>query len=222
MTVYYVSPTGNDASSGTSVDSAFATLNAAVKAMAAGGTADTTYVLDGSYYFNGTPLSLTSANSNDTIAAYQGATPVISGGTPVPASGWTVGANGIWSIQVNSNDVEQLVVNGQSQTLARYPNEVPTNPIQGGWLWAQPLPAGLDPKTQMAYKPADFPAGQQPMVGDKVTVYSAANWSSGVLTIGAVDTSTHVITFKQAEWFNIGAGSRYFISGSQVETRSAG
>ncbi len=88
MTVYYVSPTGNDASSGTSVNSAFATLSAAIKAMAAGGTADTTYVLDGSYYLNGTPLSLTSANSNDTIAAYQGATPVISGGTPVPASGW--------------------------------------------------------------------------------------------------------------------------------------
>ena len=80
MAVYYVSPTGNDASSGTSLNSAFATLSAAVKAMAASGSADTTYVLDGTYYLNGAGLSLTNANSNDTIAAYQGAKPVISGG----------------------------------------------------------------------------------------------------------------------------------------------
>ena len=144
MTVYYISPTGNDASSGTSANSAFATLGAAVKAMAASGTADTTYVLDGTYYLNGAGVSLTSANSNDTIAAYQGAKPVISGGTAVPATGWTVGANGIWSTQLNTNDVEQLTLNGQSQTLARYPNEVPTDPIKGGWLWAQTVPAGYN------------------------------------------------------------------------------
>jgi parallel beta-helix repeat protein len=222
MTVYYVSPTGNDASSGTSVNSAFATLSAAIKAMATGGTADTTYVLDGTYYLNGTALSLTSANSNDTIAAYQGAKPVISGGTPVSASGWTVGANGIWSIQVNSNDVGQLVVNGESQTLARYPNEVPSDPIHGGWLWAQPLPAGLSASNHLAYNPADFPAGQQPVVGDKVTVYDAGDWSSSVLTIGAVDTTTHVITFNQWDWFNIGPGSRYFVSGSQAKLDQPG
>ncbi len=113
-------------------------------------------------------------------------------------------------------------MNGQSQTLARYPNEVPTDPIKGGWLWAQPLPAGLSASNHLAYNPADFPAGQQPVVGDKVTVYDAADWSSSVLTIGAVDTTTHVITFNQWDWFNIGAGSRYFISGSQVRLDQPG
>ena len=215
MTVYYVSPTGNDASSGTSLNSAFATLNAAVKAMATSGTADTTYVLDGTYYLNGAGLSLTSANSNDTITAYQGAHPVISGGTAVPATGWTVGANGIWSTQVNSNDVEQFVVNGQSQTLARYPNEVPTDPIKGGWLWAQALPAGHNPGTQIAYNPADFPAGQPPTAGEKVTIFDSGDWSSSQLTIAAVDTSAHIITFAQSNWFYMGAGSRYFVSGAQ-------
>jgi hypothetical protein len=173
-------------------------------------------VLDGTYYLNGAGLSLTSANSNDTIEAYQGANPVISGGTQVPVTGWTIGSNGIWSIQLNTSDVEQLVVNGQSQTLARYPNEVPNNPIQGGWLWANPLPSGDNPLTQMAYKPADFPAGQQPTVGEKVTVFDANDWSSSVLTIAAVNTTTDVITFDQPNWFDIGSGSRYFISGSQA------
>jgi hypothetical protein len=131
VTVFYVSPLGDDTSSGVSPHAALATLGAAIKAMATDGTSDTTYILDGTYYLNGKDLSLTSANSNDTIAAYPGANPVISGGTPVPASGWTVGSNGIWSIQVDASDVEQLAVDGQSQTLARYPNEVPTNSIQG-------------------------------------------------------------------------------------------
>ena len=110
--IYYVSSTGNDASSGLSPGSAFATLGAAIHAMAASSSADTTYVLDGTYYLNGAGLSLNSANSNDTIAAYQNANPVISGGTPVPVTGWTVGSNGIWSIQLNTSDVEQLTVNG--------------------------------------------------------------------------------------------------------------
>ena len=164
----------------------------------------------------GAGLSLTGANSNDTITAYQGAHPVISGGTAVPSTGWTVGSDGIWSIHLNTSNVGQLVVDGQSQTLARYPNEVPTNPIQGGWLWAQSLSAGHNPADQMAYNPADFSASQQPTVGEKVTVFDAADWSSNVLTIAAVDTRAHVVTFDQPDWFNIGPGSRYFISGSQV------
>jgi hypothetical protein len=214
--VYYVSPSGNDASSGLSPNSAFATLGAAIKAMAADGTADTTYLLDGTYYQNGTPLSLTSANSNDTIAAYQGANPIISGGTSVPAMGWTIGSDGIWSIHLKTSDVEQLVVNGQSQTLARYPNEVPANPIQGGWLWAQTLPSGDNPLEQMAYNPADFPSGQPPTVGEHVTIFTANGWMSAVLTITNVDTTAGVITFNQPVPYDIGPGSRYFISDSQA------
>src|SRR5689334_1063977 len=215
MAVYYVSPTGNDAFSGISPGSAFATLGAAVKAMAGSGTADTTYVLDGTYYLNGKGLSLTGANSNDTIAAYQGAKPVISGGSAVPSTGWSAGANGIWSIQLNNtSDVEQFTVNGQSQTLARYPNEVPSDPIKGGWLWAQALPAGYNPTNHIAYNPADFPAGQPPTVGEKVSIFDAANWSSNLLTISAVDTTQHIITFAESSWFNLGTG-RYFVSGAQ-------
>ena len=170
--VYYVSPTGNDASSGLSPSSAFGTLGAAIKAMAADGTADTTYLLDGTYYQNGTPLSLTSANSNDTIAAYQGANPIISGG-------------------------------------------VPANPIQGGWLWAQTLPSGDNPLEQMAYNPADFPSGQPPTVGEHVTIFPANGWSA-VLTITNVDTTAGVISFNQPVPYDIGPGSRYFISDSQA------
>ena len=81
MTEFYVSLLGNDTSFGLSASAAFATLDAAIKAMAANGEGDTTYVLDGTYYLNGASLSLTEANSEDTITAYPGTNPVISGGT---------------------------------------------------------------------------------------------------------------------------------------------
>ena len=184
--------------------------------MAASSAADTTYVLGGTYYLNGNGLSLTGANSNDTIAAYQGANAVISGGSLLPTTGWTVGSDGIWSAHLNASNIEQLTLNGQSQTEARYPNEVPTNPIQGGWLWAKTLPSGDNPSTQMAYNKADFPAGQPPTVGEKVTVFSASDYTNQVLTITNVDTTAGVITFDQPADSSIGPGSRYFISDSKV------
>src|SRR5581483_5935319 len=107
MTVYYVSATGSDSSSGLSTSTAFATLGRAIAAMGSNSSGDTTYVLDGTYYLNGTSLSMTSANSNDTIAAYQNANVTVSGGSPVSATGWTVGSDGIWSIHLSTSQVEQ-------------------------------------------------------------------------------------------------------------------
>ena len=215
MTEFYVSPLGNDASSGLSPKSAFATLDAAIKAMAADAAAATTYVLDGTHYLNGTSVALTRANSNNTITAYPGANPVISGGTPVPVSAWSIDSSGIWTAQLSTSNVEQLVVDGQRQTLARFPNKVPNNPIHGGWLWAQALPEGNNPLKQMAYDPSDFSAGRAPLVGQKITLFDAHNWTSNVVGISAIDTIAHVMTFDSAVNYYIGPGSRYFISGSR-------
>ena len=176
---------------------------------------DTTYVLGGHYYLNGSGLALTNANSNTTITAYPGTNPVISGGTAIPASSWSVGADGIWTAQLSSNDIGQLTVDGQRQTLARFPKAAPDDPIQSGWLWAQSLPDGGNPLRQLAYNPADFPIGQNPTVGQQATVFDANNWSNNVLKIAAVDTTSHVITFDGAATYYIGPGSRYFISGSK-------
>jgi hypothetical protein len=214
MSEYYVSPLGNDAWSGRTEDSAFATIDAAIKAMAAD-TGGVTYVLGGHYFLNGSALALANANSNTTITAYPGTDPVISGGTAIPASSWSVGADGIWSAQLSSDDIGQLTVDGQRQSLARFPKIVPDDPIRSGWLWAQTLPDGGNPLRQLAYNPTDFPIGQNPTVGQQATVFDANNWSNNVLKITAVDTTSHVITFDGAATYHIGPGSRYFISGSK-------
>ena len=128
---------------------------------------------------------------------------------------WSIGADGIWTAQLSSDDIGQLTVDGQRQTLARYPNTAPNNPNRSGWLWAQALPDGGNPLRQLAYNPADFPIGQDPTVGQQATVFDANNWSNSVLKIAAVDTTSHVITFDGAATYYIGPGSRYFISGSK-------
>lgn len=219
MTTYYVSIDGNDSAAGTSTSTPFATLQRAVQAMGSSSSGDVTYVLDGTYSVT-SPLTLNSSNSGDTIAAYDGAAPVISGGTQV--SGWTAGANGIWTVHLNNvSDVQQLAVNGVSQTEARYPNYDANNPIKGGWLWAKDAPSGHDATMEMAYNPGDFHNGQ-PAAGEKVTVFSQLGYSSDVLTIANVDSSAGLIKFTSPASYDIGSGSRYFISGAQPLLDSPG
>jgi parallel beta-helix repeat protein len=219
MTTYYVSAQGNDSAAGTSTSTAFASLARAVQAMGSSSSGDVTYVMDGTYKLTA-PLTLTGNNSGDTIAAYQNANPVVSGGTTV--SGWTAGANGIWSAKVGSvAEVQQFVVDGARQVEARYPNYDASDPIKGGWLWAKDVPSGHDAAHEMAYNKADFPGGQ-PMVGEKVTVFSQLGYSSDVLTIASVDTNAGIIRFAEEATYDIGSGSRYFVSGSQPRLDQAG
>ena len=128
---------------------------------------DTVYVEGGTYRLL-TPLTLSAADSNSSFLAYPGQQPVLSGGTPV--GGWTAGADGIWHAHLALNSVTQFVVNGLAQTELRFPNYDAAQPITGGWLWTQPLPAGYDPNLDLAYNKADFPAGA-PVAGEKITVF---------------------------------------------------
>ncbi len=60
---------------------------------------------------------------------------------------------------MGGRDVNQLTVDGLRMTEARFPNEVPSDPNKGGWLWAKAPPPGTDLTRQIAYDPDDFPAG---------------------------------------------------------------
>lgn len=207
MAIFYVSPTGNDSQSGLDASSAFATLQRAQEAMRQSGGADTAYIANGTYFLN-SPITLTSADSGSGFVAAPGAAPVISGGAPV--SGWTQGANGIWTARVNSGEVLQLTVNGVQQTESRFPNVDPNDPIRGGWLWGQDLPGGNDPQTSLAFKPSDFPAGHAPQPGQQVTVFSENGYANDRLTIASVDGN--VIHFTSEANYDLGPASRFYVS----------
>lgn len=220
MAVFYVSPNGNDSSTGLSATASgsggpFATISRALQAMEASPGPNTLYIEGGSYTLT-SPIDLTAADTGDSFIAYQGQQAVLTGGTAV--TGWTQGANGVWQAQVNASSVGQLVVNGVAQPEAGSVSLSNTN--TGSWLWAQPLPGGDNSMTQMAYNPADFAAGMQPQPGEQVTVFTQSGYSDDVLTIKSV--SNNVITFTQPADYAIGPGSRYSISGSQAMPTQTG
>jgi parallel beta-helix repeat protein len=211
VTNFYVSTQGNDSASGKSSSTAFKSLAKAQAAMRASAGADTTYISKGTYFLP-SAVTLTSADSNSAYSAYQGQQVVLSQGKPV--SGWTGGANGVWSAHVDASEVQQFVVNGVQQTQARYGAVDPANPLRSGWMWAQKLPSGRNPETQMAYNKADFGQGQL-APGMKVTVFSDEGYSSDFLTIKSVDTNAGVMTFAEPATYEIGTHSRFFVSNAK-------
>ncbi len=216
MATFYVSPTGSDTANGTSATTAFATLAKAQAAMQASAGADTVYLRGGTY---STSLSLTAKDSNETWAAYAGETPIITGGSSV--TGWTAGANGIWTAHVALSDVQQLVVNGVPQHEARFPNYDPADPLRGGWAWSKALPAGSNAFTQMAYDKTAFPAGTL-IAGEKVVVVDDAGYSSNVMTIKSINATTGVMTFTNGTDYEHGPGARFYVEGGSALLNQVG
>lgn len=207
MATIYVSPTGNDNNTGLDETSSFQTLERALEAMHQSAGADTVYLAGGTYYVDDA-LKLTSADSGSSFVAMPGQEVVISGGTPV--SGWTEGADGVWTAHVDAEDVQQFTVNGEKQTESRFPDVDPNDPVKGGWLWGQDLPRGYDPQKSMAFDPSDFPPGHEPEVGQTVTVFSENGYANDKLTIASIDGN--VITFTTEANYDLGAASRFYIS----------
>ena len=126
----HVSPAGNDANPGTA-GKPFGTLAKAQSSARsfAGKEAVTVVVHGGTFYLN-TPLVLTAADSGSKLAPvhYEAAPnekPVISGGVELKLK-WEPYKDGIMRAQVPAElKTEEIFVNGERQTLARYPNVDP-------------------------------------------------------------------------------------------------
>jgi hypothetical protein len=125
---YYVSPSGSDTNTGTSVDSPFRTLGKAQSAVrvvdkSTAGTV-TVYLAGGTYRLS-QPLTFTAADSGTSATGtiwwrnFAGQFPVVSGG--VRLTGWTLhdSAKNVWQATAPSTlDTRQLYVNGARATRA--------------------------------------------------------------------------------------------------------
>ncbi len=124
-TTYYLSPTGNDASNGTSAATAWRTIGRLQQVAAALQPGDQVlFERGGTYPGQFTINSNGSAAQPIIIGNYgNGALPVVSGSLSV--SGWTVHQGNIWKANV-AGAVKYVHVGSDLMTLARYPNT--------GWL----------------------------------------------------------------------------------------
>ncbi len=125
---YYVAPGGNDQDPGT-LAQPFATLQRAQLAArkAAGHEAVTVQVRAGTYYLPETwvftPADSGAHGAAVVYQAFPNERPVISGGVPMPDLEWKPYQDGILQAQVPAGFVmDQFFVNGELQSLARYPN----------------------------------------------------------------------------------------------------
>ncbi|KUO06969.1 RICIN domain-containing protein [Streptomyces sp. DSM 15324] len=137
-TNFYVDPVnGSDSNSGTSTAAAFKTVQAAqaaVRAVNANMSDDIVVNLRGGTYPLTAPITFGTSDSGTNghtviYQAYNGETPVISGGKAV--TGWTAASNGEYKASVGSLDFRQLYVNGVRATRARFPDVGTDFQLQG-------------------------------------------------------------------------------------------
>lgn len=205
QTSFYVSPQGSDTASGLAPDRAFKTLARAREAVrGAQGVRRqrppyTVYLMDGIHSLNEalvlTPEDSGTAEFPVTYTAYQGASPVISGGKNI--TGWRSGPNGLW--QVTLPEVKrgqwwfrQLYVNGEKRRRARIPNE--------GFLRVAGFPDGgrevhyHTDCQRFEFAPGDLRADWTNLTDVEVIVYHF--WTDSHVPIQSIDTATNIVTFQ--------------------------
>lgn len=125
QTIFYVALKGNDAARGTKAKP-FASINRAkTEARKTRGSVEIK-LMEGTYYID-RPIVFTSEDSRKegetlTIRNFEDQKVTINGGVPLNLK-WIPHQNGIWRAKVNQNLIfDELIVNGQLQRMARYPN----------------------------------------------------------------------------------------------------
>lgn len=137
--MFFVSPSGNDASTGNE-NEPFRSLMHALGVCRRTGKTTKVFLREGTHYLS-EPLRLTSADSGITVCAFHGEAPVISGGIRLQLV-WEPYRDGVWKAKLHNSAIrnshsafpfDQLFVNGERQILARYPNFDPDERIFNGY-----------------------------------------------------------------------------------------
>ncbi len=234
-TVFYVSPSGNDAWSGrlanpnsAGTDGPFATISRARDAIRAlkGGEplreAVTVYLRDGTYALTETlvflPQDSGEPNCPVTYTAYPGEKPIVSGGRAI--TGWTMGPNAARTCRAQISAVKegqwyfhQLFVDGHRRQRARLPHE--------GFYHADGIFEAGNP-THFKFHAGDI----RPVwagLGD-VEVIGLEKWAEFRLFIRAVDATTNSATLsaaRQTPWGD-DKDARYWVENAPDALDSAG
>lgn len=228
-TIFYVSPDGDDAWSGSSpepnsqrTDGPFASLEKARDAARDKGGDSTIAMGDGDYYL-ARPIIFDSRDADLLITARCNATPVLHGGPRV--LGWVAQADGRWTAPLMlppGEEVGDLFVNGGLQTQARFPNAPLDGDPTKGWLFAAKCGPSIDAgkgDTSFCFHASDFPS-----LKDAATLvanivggfHPGSQWGSDTLPVVAIDGKTMTVHTKGTPYFFTAEGSRYFLTGASV------
>jgi hypothetical protein len=226
---FHVSPSGNDAWSGTTrdaigADGPFATLAKAQEAVRAfklrsRRAGPITIELRGGRYELTKPLVFTVEDSGSAAVpivwqAAPGETPVVSGGRVL--GGWQVGADGRWTTTVagvaEGFYPRQLTMNGER----RYRPRLPKTDwfFIAGFAGADPNAKYDTPADRFEFKAGDIVPTWRNLTDIDVTVMHF--WVDTHLPIAAVDAATRTVTFQKHSRRKLtddytGKGARYYL-----------
>ncbi|CAO3438414.1 right-handed parallel beta-helix repeat-containing protein [Azospirillum doebereinerae] len=228
QTAFYVSTEGKDSWSGRlaapnadGTDGPFASLERARDGMRAGDTdttPHTTYIRGGTYRLDET-LTLDSRDSGHSFAAYQGETPILSGGALV--RGFTAEGGGLYAAKLSSASGLDLTIGGVRQQVAQTGDFNPADPTTSGW---QVLHADADgaSKTVFTYKEGEVPATLAPHDGLVVQTFDTERLRDDITAVRAIDATTNTVTLDADASYALRSGGTYRVMNDAGLIRDAG
>jgi hypothetical protein len=169
----YASPNGNDSNPGT-ISQPFQSIQMCASSLATGGTC---YVRAGRY------LETIVPNSGTTITSYNNEVVIIDGSNPITSDTWKPYKGSIYRtpITLSSGDTNQVFVDQQMMTEARWPNSYDLlHPIwstaQSGTTTSLLFDSNL-PTTNIAGSKIKFWSGSDPWTPETADVLSSSNGS---------------------------------------------
>ena len=242
----YVSPDGNDQRRGTvavfdakSADGPVATLVRARdlvrEARKVGNGPRATIALRAGTYFLDAPLALDGTDSGlpdmpTVITGVNGERPTLTGTkriTKYSAFKGAILAADLDPGLFNGRRIHQLFINGEKQTLARYPSVDRQHPISGGWAYADgelvsnQRNRSNDSKRLLAIKAADL-RNWSSADGAEVVVFPRYNWINDVIPVEVFDERGSSFRLKWDASYDIRPGDRYFVQNIFAELDSPG
>lgn len=243
---YYVATDGNDQWSGTRPtpradrsDGPFATLvrarDVVRTAKADAGQGAVEILIRGGRYSLPDGLAFTEADSGSEQSPiiyrrFEYEVPILIGGREI--SGWKP-----WKGEIQQADIAAqgfqgktfslLLLNGERQHLARYPNFVPENPYGGGWAYAagKRIPMYQDvpdeSKRNFEVEPQDVRQWAHPEQVE-VFVFPRYNWWNNIVRIAEFDPASRAITLTKDCSYPVRPGDRYYFQNALEELDAPG
>ena len=242
-TEWFVDQKGNDSWSGRQFavpssgnEGPFATLerarSAVREARAAGDTSQQTVSVRAGTYRVREAFTLGKADSGENGSpviwrAFPGEEPVFNG--TVVLEGWAPWKNGIFkaALPKASKGVRQLLLKGERQTLARYPNATPEDPVAGGWAFADgpqwPMYADIpgEDKRTLQVRPPDWRPWAKPSQVE-LCIFPRYNWWNNRVRVQAVDPVSYKVTLAGDCSYAIRNGDRFFLQNALEELDTPG
>ena len=175
------------------------------------------------------PLVLEAQDSNVTICAAKDAKPLLTGAPLV--TGWRPHEGKIMKADVSKLlpkgfIPKQLLMDGERQTLARYPNFDANDPLYGGWAFVDAFPPsgareGHQWKRTMYVKPGDVRQWAHPE-DVELDIFAQYGWWNFVEPVASLDATTRLLTLRKDCGYDLHPHNRYHVQNALEELDAPG